>query len=309
MPISVPPLLKHLNMLPLDPPEPFCRPFSLAEILSMTHNFNEALVIGQGGFSKVYKGIIGNEAIVVAVKRLNSTSKQEDSEFRTEIEMLSNFRHSHIVSLIGYCYSSTEMVHVYEYMVNGSLADHLYETGKYGGGGALSWVQRLKICLGAARGLDYLHTGTCFQDSVIHRDVKSSNILLDKNCAAKVSDFGLSRISPIDQSCTHIITNVKGTTGYMDPEYLLILKLTMKSDVYSFGVVLFEVLCGRQAVDLRLDDEQWSLARWAQHCIEKGTLHQIIDPNLRWEILLESCTEFARIAYQCLCYQSKNVLR
>ncbi|KAM7462721.1 hypothetical protein LguiA_030842 [Lonicera macranthoides] len=302
MPIPVPPLPEHLNKLPLDPPEPFCHSFSLAEILSGTHNFDESLVIGQGGFGKVYKGVIDNETIVVAVKRLSSTSKQGDSEFRTEIEMLSKFRHTHIVSLIGYCYSSTEMALVYEYMVNGSLADHLYKTGKYHGGPALSWVQRLKICLGAARGLDYLHTGT----GVIHRDVKSSNILLDKNCAAKVSDFGLSRISPIDQSCTHISTNVKGTTGYMDPEYLLTLKLTMKSDVYSFGVVLFEVLCGRQAVDLRLDDEQWSLARWAQHCIEKGTLHQIIDPNLRWEILPKSYTEFARIANQCLCYQSKK---
>ncbi|KAM7462711.1 hypothetical protein LguiA_030832 [Lonicera macranthoides] len=278
MPVAPPP--EHLNRPPLDPPEQFCRPFSLPEILSATNNFNESLVIGQGGFGKVYKGVIDNAASIVAIKRLSHESKQGDSEFRTEIEMLSKFRHSHIVSLIGYCYSSTEKILVYQYMVNGSLADHLYKSGNHGRGSTLSWVQRLKICLGAAHGLDYLHTCISVEDSIIHRDMKSSNILLDKNFAAKVSDFGLSRICPIAQSCTDIKTNVKGTTGYVDPEYMLTLKLTRKSDVYSFGVVLFEVLCGRRAVDFSLDEEQWSLARWAQYCTENETLHRIIDPNL-----------------------------
>ncbi|KAM7462727.1 hypothetical protein LguiA_030848 [Lonicera macranthoides] len=306
MAVPVTPLPEHVNTLPLPLSEQLCRPFSFAEILSATNNFDDSLVIGQGGFGKVYKGVIDNGASIVAIKRLGSASKQGDSEFRTEIEMLSKFRHCHIVSLIGYCYSSTEMILVYEHMVNGSLADHLHKIGKYGTSSDLSWVQRLKICLGAARGLDYLHTGTGVQDSVIHRDVKSSNILLDKNCVAKVSDFGLSRINPIDQSCTHISTNVKGTTGYMDPEYMLTFRLTMKSDVYSFGVVLFEVLCGRRAVDFTLDEEQWSLARWVQCCIEKGTLHRIINPNLWLEILPESLKEFVRIANQCLCYQPKK---
>ncbi|KAM7462722.1 hypothetical protein LguiA_030843 [Lonicera macranthoides] len=306
MAVPLTPLPEHFNTLPLPLSEQLCRPFSFAEILSATNNFDDSLVIGQGGFGKVYKGVIDNGASIVAIKRLSSASKQGDSEFRTEIEMLSKFRHSHIVSLIGYCYSSTEMILLYEYMVNGSLADHLYKIGKYGTSSNLSWVQRLKICLGAARGLDYLHTGTGVQDSVIHRDVKSSNILLDKNCVAKVSDFGLSRTNPIDQSCTHISTNVKGTTGYVDPEYMLTFRLTMKSDVYSFGVVLFEVLCGRRAVDFTLDEEQWSLARWAQSCIEKGTLHRIINPNLWLEILPESRKEFVRIANQCLCYRPKK---
>ncbi|KAM7462717.1 hypothetical protein LguiA_030838 [Lonicera macranthoides] len=302
MAVPVTPLPEHVNTLPLPLSEQLCRPFSFAEILSATNNFDDSLVIGQGGFGKVYKGVIDNGASIVAIKRLSSASNQGDSEFRTEIEMLSKFRHSHIVSLIGYCYSSTEMILVYEHMVNGSLADHLHKLGKYGTSSDLSWVQRLKICLGAARGLDYLHTGT----GVIHRDMKSSNILLDKNCAAKVSDFGLSRINPIDRSYTHITTNVKGTTGYMDPEYMVTFRLTMKSDVYSFGVVLFEVLCGRRAVDFTLDEEQWSLARWAQCCIEKGTLHRIINPNLWSEILPESLKEFVRIANQCLCYRPKK---
>ncbi|KAM7466752.1 hypothetical protein LguiB_014314 [Lonicera macranthoides] len=306
MAVPVTPLPEHFNTLPLPLSEQLCRPFSFAEILSATNNFDDSLVIGQGGFGKVYKGVIDNGASTVAIKRLSSASKQGDSEFRTEVEMLSKFRHSHIVSLIGYCYSSTETILVYEYMVNGSLADHLYKIAKYGTSSNLSWVQRLKICVGVARGLDYLHTGTSVQDSVIHRDVKSSNILLDKNCVAKVSDFGLSRINPIDQSCTHISTNVKGTTGYVDPEYMLTLRLTMKSDVYSFGVVLFEVLCGRRAVDFTLVEEQWSLARWAQSCIEKGTLHRTINPNLWLEILPESWKEFVRIANQCLCYRPKK---
>ncbi|KAM7461826.1 hypothetical protein LguiA_029947 [Lonicera macranthoides] len=302
----VPPLPEHLNTLPLPLSEQLCRPFSFSEILSATDNFDDSLVIGQGGFGKVYKGVIDNGASIVAIKRLSSASKQGDSEFRTEIGMLSKFRHSHIVSLIGYCYSSPEMILVYEYMVNGSLADHLYKIGKCGTSSTLSWVQRLKICLGAARGLDYLHTCTGVQDIVIHRDMKSSNILLDKNYSAKVSDFGLSKISPIDRSCTHISTNVKGTMGYMDPEYMVTFRLTLKSDVYSFGVVLFEVLCGRRAVDFTLDEEQWSLARWAQCCIEKGTLHHTINPNLWLEILPESLKEFVRVANQCLCYRPKK---
>ncbi|KAM7462729.1 hypothetical protein LguiA_030850 [Lonicera macranthoides] len=193
----------------------------------------------------IWKSIqrVTDEATVVAIKRLNSTSKQGASQFRTEIEVLSRFRHSHIVSLIGYCYTSSEMILVYEYMSTGSLAEHLYRTNQNGRGCTLSWVQRLKICLGAARGLDYLHTGTSVQESVIHRDVKSSNILLDSNWVAKVSDFGLSKTNPINQSYTR--TNPKGTVGYMDPEYMLTLRLRMKYDVYSFGVVLFEVMCGR----------------------------------------------------------------
>ncbi|KAM7469399.1 hypothetical protein LguiA_007582 [Lonicera macranthoides] len=298
---SIPPSLKS---------EQLCRHFSLAHILLATNNFDDALIIGQGGFGKVYKGVIDDGTVTVAIKRLSPTSKQGAPQFWTEVELLSKFRHSHLVSLIGYCNNCDEMILVYEYMARGTLADHLYKLGPNGNNSlTLSWVQRIKICIGAARGLDYLHTGTGIHDRVIHRDLKSSNILLDDSWAAKVSDFGLSKIGPANQSASassHVSTNVKGTFGYVDPEYLVTHRLTRKSDVYSFGVVLLEVLSGRRAVDLKRCEEQWGLAGWAKECIKKGELDQIIDPNLRWQILASSLTAFVKIADQCLHYRSKK---
>lgn len=207
----------------------------------------------------------------VAVKRLNSKSRQGAKEFWNEIEMLSNFQHSHLASLIGYCNEEHEMILVYEYMSHGTLSDHLYKNRKNGPviPQPLSWEQRLNICIGAARGLDYLHTGTGLQQRVIHRDVKSSNILLDEHWEAKVSDFGLSKIGPANQSCSHVSTNVKGTPGYMDPEYLLTHRLRRKSDVQAFGVVLFEVLSGSRALDMKVDKDQQTLAHYAHRCILK----------------------------------------
>ncbi|KAM7462707.1 hypothetical protein LguiA_030828 [Lonicera macranthoides] len=294
-------LYKRLNDLSLLPSEKICRRFSLDDILSATNGFDEAFVIGRGGFGKVYKGFIDNGTVTVAMKRLDPMSKQGPHEFSTEINLLSQFRHSHVISLIGYCRSSDEMILVYEYMVRGSLADHLYKrSGKNSNSTSLSWVERIKICIGAARGLDYLHTGTGVKSRVIQRDVKSANILLDENWTAKISDFGLAKIGPANQSCTHVSTNVKGTFGYLDPEYFLTNRLTRKSDVYAFGVVLLEVLCGRRAVDSKLNYEQRGLAVWAQNCIKEGLVDQIVDPCLRGQILPDSMKVFVEIAGQCL---------
>ncbi|XP_071737046.1 probable serine/threonine-protein kinase PBL11 [Rutidosis leptorrhynchoides] len=187
------------------------------------------------------------------------------------------------------------MILAYEFMPNGNLQDHLHKLGT-----DLSWLQRLRICIGAARGLDYLHTGPSTQHGVIHRDVKTSNILLDANFAAKISDFGLAKIGPINQTQTFVSTIVKGTFGYMDPSYFFSGKLTRKSDVYAFGVVLFEVLSGKQAVDPSIDEEQWSLAVWAEDQIKDGKLNKIIDPRLIGQISKKSLKEFASIAGQCL---------
>ncbi|KAK2976078.1 hypothetical protein RJ640_003060 [Escallonia rubra] len=274
-------------------PEQLGRRFSLAEIQTATQDFDNALVIGQGGFGKVYKGRINNGASTVAIKRLNSLSKQGAPEFWTEVETLSKFRHCHLVSLIGYCDDSHKMVLVYEYMLHGTLDDHLHKHDKCGNA-PLSWVQRLMICIGAARGLDYLHTGTSLQHRVIHRDVKSSNILLDENWAAKVSNFGLSKLGPANQSFSHVNTDVKGTLGYLDPEYFLTCQLTRKSDVYAFGVVLFEVLSGRPAVDPRLNEEQVGLASWAKGCVKGKKVDQIIDPYLKEEQLRNSGLKVGR---------------
>ncbi|CAH1418869.1 unnamed protein product [Lactuca virosa] len=276
-----------------------CQRFSLSEIQIATQDFNEHLVIGRGGFGKVYKGAIkiGLNDVVAAIKRLHVDSCQGASEFWAEVEMLSRLRHCNLASLLGYCNEGEEMIVVYEYMPLGTLESFLHKkpvTSSH------SWLLLLKICIGAARGLDYLHTGTGTKQGIIHRDVKSSNILLDENYAAKISDFGLAKVSPTNQTHTYVSTGVKGTFGYMDPRYFYTSKLTRKSDVYAFGVVLFEALCGRPAVDTSLEEEKWGLAAWAQSSIKDGKLSQIVDSRLKDQISTNCLKEFAQIAVSCI---------
>ncbi|KAL4585876.1 hypothetical protein LXL04_010503 [Taraxacum kok-saghyz] len=267
----------------------------LEDIKLATNNFDDDNFIAHGGFGKVYKGelTLSGQLTTVAVKRLDRTFGQGHREFLMEIQMLSCYRHKNLISLIGFCDEGKENILVYEHAEHGSLDKYLSDS-------QLSWMQRLEISLGAARGFSYLHNDVGPQHRVLHRDIKSSNILLSENWEVKISDFGLSKIGPSNVEFTFLVTNACGTFGYVDPQYLKTGILTKESDVYSFGVVLFEILCGRLAIVDKYQDERRFLASLAQLYYEHNKLNEIIFENLRNQIKVDSLDLFSMVAYQCL---------
>ncbi|KAG8084684.1 hypothetical protein GUJ93_ZPchr0010g10450 [Zizania palustris] len=249
--------------------------FTYEELYQITDGFSAHKLLGQGGFGSVYKGSLldGKE---VAVKQLKDGGGQGEREFQAEVEIISRVHHRHLVSLVGYCISSNQRLLVYDFVPNNTLHYHLHGHGRP----VLDWLARVKIAAGAARGIAYLHEDC--HPRIIHRDIKSSNILLDNNFEAHVADFGLARLA-LD-AVTHVTTRVMGTFGYMAPEYASSGKLTERSDVFSFGVVLLELISGRKPVDASrpLGDE--SLVEWARplllRAIETGGLEELVDPGL-----------------------------
>ncbi|XP_023754077.1 receptor-like protein kinase HERK 1 [Lactuca sativa] len=264
---------------------------SLESIKSATHNFDACHFIAEGGFGKVYKGEFSRTEgqTIGAVKRWNNDL---DLEFRREIMLLSDNKHENLISLIGYCDEEKERILVYEYAPNKSLDFHLADP-------KLTWVQRLKICLGAARGLEYLHNPREAQ-RVLHCDIKSANILLDENWNAKIADFGFSKYGPANINRSYLMTQAKGTYGYADPEFVETMIYTKESDVYSFGVVLFEVLCSRFCIDFSCDDGRRSLIKWVKKSSKEEIRDKIIDSNLRQQMELPSFDKFVKLALQCV---------
>eukprot|EP00252_Welwitschia_mirabilis_P009557 TRINITY_DN221_c0_g1_i12.p1 TRINITY_DN221_c0_g1~~TRINITY_DN221_c0_g1_i12.p1 ORF type:complete len:708 (-),score=47.82 TRINITY_DN221_c0_g1_i12:302-2425(-) len=271
------------------------RSFSLAEMISATQDFSRE--IGRGGFGSVFYGNLPQVG-EIAVKVLSAFSRQGKPEFLNELLLLSRLNHQNLVKLIGYCDDADELMLVYEYMSHGSLKDYLY--GHEHTNLSLNWKSRLNIALGAAQGLEYLHVHC--KPKILHRDLKSANILIDKNLKGKLSDLGISK-DVLDEA-THVTTTVKGTAGYLDPEYFSTHMLTEKSDLYSFGVVLLEIVCGRQPLDPRLSEEQVHLIKWVKPYVEMGDPEQlrlIMDWRLKGKFRsIKSVAMVCELAMQCV---------
>ncbi|XP_064999975.1 LEAF RUST 10 DISEASE-RESISTANCE LOCUS RECEPTOR-LIKE PROTEIN KINASE-like 1.2 isoform X3 [Musa acuminata AAA Group] len=270
--------------------------FSYAELEEATNKFDASNTLGDGGFCTVYKGKI-QDGRTVAVKRLYENNYRRVEQFMNEIQILSRLRHQRLVILYG-CTShqSRELLLVYEFVSNGTLAHHLH--GSPASQCILTWPMRLRIAIETADALAYLHA---VNPPVIHRDVKTNNILLDSNFHVKVADFGLSRLIPKD--VTHISTAPQGTPGYLDPEYHQCFQLTDKSDVYSFGVVLFELITSKPAVDMTRNRSEINLANMAITRIQKGELEQLVDAALGYqsdEVTRKMITMVAEVAFRCL---------
>ncbi|KAJ9539784.1 hypothetical protein OSB04_026290 [Centaurea solstitialis] len=267
----------------------------LQDVVSATDNFDPNKLIGHGGFGKVYKGeiLLCEKPCMVAFKRLDSKFGQGNTEFWKEIMMLSKYKHENLVSLLHFCFEGDERILVYEYVSRGSLDRYLSDA-------SLTWVQRLKICAGVAHGLSYLHDPTETKQRVLHRDIKSSNILLDEEWNAKISDFGLSKVGPANQPHTYLVSNIVGSFGYCDPLYFETGLLSKESDVYSFGVVLFEMMCGRLCCEYRNGEMIHIFVPMWRECFHENRLDDIIFHDLKEQIQRDSLVTFSTIANQCI---------
>nr|WIL59930.1 nodulation protein [Melilotus officinalis] len=279
--------------------------FTCKELEEITNNFNKSNFLGEGGFGKVYKGFIDDKLRptlvpqAVAVKALNLDGKQGHREWLAEVIFLGQLKHRNLVNLIGYCYEDENRLLVYEYMERGSLEEKLFK----GYLATLPWLTRIKIAIGAAKGLAFLHEE---EKPVIYRDVKASNILLDADYNAKLSDFGLAIDGP-DKDQTHITTRVMGTHGYAAPEYINTGRLTTMSDVYSFGVVLLELLTGKKSVDKKRPPREQDLVEWARPSLKDShRLERVIDSRLEDQYSIEGARKLAILTYQCLSHHDKS---
>ncbi|XP_015877239.3 serine/threonine-protein kinase PCRK1 [Ziziphus jujuba] len=285
------------------------REFTFSELKTATKNFSRSLMIGEGGFGGVFRGVIRStedphKKIDVAVKQLSRRGLQGHKEWVTEVNVLGVVEHRNLVKLLGYCAEDDERgiqrLLIYEYMPNRSVQDHLSSRFQV----PLPWARRMKIAQDAARGLVYLHEGMEFQ--IIFRDFKSSNILLDEQWNAKLSDFGLARLGPSD-GLTHVSTAVVGTIGYAAPEYVQTGHLTSKSDVWSYGVFLYELITGRRPLDRNRPKGEQKLLEWVRpHLTDLKKFQLILDPRLEGQYSLKSAQKLAAVANKCLVRHPKS---
>ncbi|XP_004307370.1 PREDICTED: probable receptor-like protein kinase At5g47070 [Fragaria vesca subsp. vesca] len=284
--------------------------FTCAELKAATKNFSLSLMLGEGGFGGVYRGVIKSaqdphKKIDIAVKQLSKRGLQGHKEWVTEVNVLGIVEHQNLVKLLGYCAEDDERgiqrLLIYEYMPNRSVQDHLSSRFQI----ALPWVTRVKIAQDAARGLAYLHEEMEFQ--IIFRDFKSSNILLDEHWNAKLSDFGLARLGPSD-GVSHVSTAVVGTVGYAAPEYIQTGHLTSKSDVWSYGIFLYELITGRRPVDRNRPKNEQKLLEWvrAHMSADLKKFQLIMDPRLEGKYSLKAAQKLAAVANRCLVRQPKS---
>ncbi|XP_043723957.1 PTI1-like tyrosine-protein kinase 3 [Telopea speciosissima] len=278
---------------------------SLDEIKEKTDNFGSKSLIGEGSYGRVYYATLNNGK-AVAIKKLDVSSEPESNvEFLTQLSMVSRLKHENLIELLGYCVEGNLRVLTYEFATMGSLHDILH--GRKGVQGAqpgplLDWMQRVRIAVDAARGLEYLHERV--SPPIIHRDIRSSNVLLFEDFRAKIADFNLSNQAP-DMAARLHSTRVLGTFGYHAPEYAMTGQLTQKSDVYSFGVVLLELLTGRKPVDHTMPRGQQSLVTWATPRLSEDKVKQCVDPKLKGEYPPKGVAKLAAVAALCVQYESE----
>ncbi|KAG2712556.1 hypothetical protein I3843_04G123400 [Carya illinoinensis] len=272
--------------------------FTFKQLHSATAGFSKSNVVGHGGFGLVYRGVL-NDGRKVAIKLMDQAGKQGEDEFKVEVELLGRLHSPYLLALVGYCSDNNHKLLVYEFMANGGLQEHLYPVSSTSSISLkLDWETRLRIALEAAKGLEYLHEHV--SPPVIHRDFKSSNILLDKNFHAKVSDFGLAKLGS-EKAGGYVSTRVLGTQGYVAPEYALTGHLTTKSDVYSYGIVLLELLTGRVPVDMKRPPGEGVLVSWAlPRLTDRDKVVEIMDPALQGQYSLKEVIQVAAIAVMCV---------
>ncbi|XP_042430073.1 probable serine/threonine-protein kinase PBL26 isoform X1 [Zingiber officinale] len=270
--------------------------FTFEELALATKNFRAECLLGEGGFGRVYKGYLENTGQIAAVKQLNRAGFQGNKEFVVEVLMLSLLHHQNLVKLIGYCADGDQRLLVYEFMSMGSLEDHLLVISP--NQKLLSWYTRMKIAYGAAQGLEYLHEKA--NPPVIFRDFKSSNILLDQDFNAKLSDFGLAKLVPVGDK-VHVSSRVMGTIGYCAPEYARTGHLSLKSDVYSFGVVLLELITGRRAIDATRPTNEQNLVAWAKPMLgDQKRFPELVDPLIQGNYPPNGLSQAVAVAAMCL---------